>query len=151
MGELAESMFEYNGAPIMPSDDNKISDKGILSDSLEKALKGDTVKSVIIPEESIIFQPNYVLDFTGLSEMYEFQMEAIDSLLSSEGDVTLYAYTSGGLAKLGTGLSSILDRILPLSMSHIFNDKCKVYKDYKIGTTPVIVSNKDITTMRIGL
>lgn len=151
MDNVTNSMFDYNGETLMPNPGESIVDSGLISEGIEKAIKGETVKSIIVPEDKMIFLPNYIIDFTGMSEMYEFQMEALDSLLCSDGDVTLYAYTVGGLAKLGTGLSSILDRILPLSISRIFDGKCKIYKDYKRGEKPKVISDKDISTMKIGL
>lgn len=131
--------------------DNLKSGMELISEGLDRAISGDTVRKMMIAEDTNIAIPNYVIDFTNIDEMFEFQMEAMDALLHPDGEVTIYAYTRTGLAKLGRGLSSILDRILPLAISNLFADKCKIYKDFNIGEIPKVVSDKDITTMRLSI
>lgn len=168
--QLAEGEFKIFEArpdkPVMPNakqklDEGLISEEDIraglksgselISEGLDRAILGDTVKSMMIPEDLNIAIPNYVIDFTSLDELYEFQMEAIDALLHPDGDVTIYAYTRAGLAKLGRGLSSILDRILTLAISNLFEGKCTIYKDFIPGEPLKTVSEKDITTMRLSI
>ena len=151
MADSGNSLFDYNGSPIMPDMQERISETGLMGGDVEKAIRGEVVKKVIIPEDTLIFQPNYVIDFSTVDTLYEFQMEALDSFISSDGDVALYAFTKGGLTKLGTGISDLLDRVLTISVAKIFNGKCPIYKDFQIGKPLKQVSDKDITSMRIGL
>lgn len=167
MAEENTNIFDYEpDKPIMPSANQKLdegalntedikqqlkSGSDLISEGLDRAILGDTVKSMMIPEDIEIAVPNYVIDFTALEELFEFQMEAIDALLHPEGDITLYAYTKAGLAKLGRGMSSILDRILPVAISNLFDSQCKIYKDFVPGEALKMVSEKDITTMRLSI
>lgn len=123
----------------------------LVSEGLERAIGGETVKAMMIPEDTEIALPNYVIDFSSLGEIYDFQMEALDALLHPDGDVILYAYTKGGLAKLGRGQSSVLDRIITLSIANLFASRCNIYKDFQPGEPLKLVSEKDITTMRLSI
>lgn len=167
MAEEKINLFDTPAdTPLMPSAEQKLADGSfttedikqglksgadLISEGLDRAILGDTVKSMMIPEDVEIAVPNYVIDFTKLDELFEFQMEAIDALLHPDGDITLYAYTRAGLAKLGRGLSSTLDRILPIAIGNLFESNCVIYKDFVPGEELKIVSEKDITTMRLSI
>ena len=127
-------------------------ESNLISSGIDKAISGDTVKSMLLAEESGVMQPNYVVDFTDVSEVHNFQLEGLDALLNPDGDTWVYVYTkNGGLNKLGRGKSEVLDRILTIAVANLFDSKCKIYKDFQIGKQLNIVSEKDITTMKLSL
>jgi hypothetical protein len=124
---------------------------GLISEGLERAIRGGTVKTLMIPEDFEVALPNYVIDLTKVEELYEFQMDALDALLHPDGDTTIYAYTLTGMVKLGRGLSDILDRILAISLTNLFHSTCTLYKDFVPGEKLHKVSEKDIRTMRLSI
>lgn len=158
------SIFSCSNDDIeIPSDSNndslltekelkdKLNESKLKSDNISRAIQGETVKSVIFPEESGIITPNYVIDFRGLDEIYEFQMSALDALLHEDGNVALYACTNAGLAKLGFGLDLVLDRIIAVAVDKLFDKKCRIYRNFEPGTPPVVISHKDVTKMRLSI
>lgn len=124
----------------------------LISEGLERAIRGETVKSLMIPEDMEVALPNYVIDISQVETLREVQMEALDTLLHPNGDTAIYAYTTGGLIRLGFGVASILDRILSISIKNLFaGTKCFIYKDFVPGEPLTIISEKDITTMRLSI
>lgn len=124
----------------------------LVSSSIKKAISGEVVKSLLINEDAMVMLPNYVIDFTNVKEMYGYQLDGLDSLLNPDGDTWIYIYTkAGGLVKLGCGKSEILDRILTIAVANLFDSKCKVYRDFENGKKLNVVSEKDITTMKLNL
>lgn len=138
------------GVNKLDTKDNK-EEVNLVSEGIERAITGDTVKSLMIPEDLEISLPNYILDLCNVDPLYEFQAQGIDALLHPDGDTTIYAYTPSGLVKLARGLSDILDRILTISIANLFNGQAIIYKDFEPGKPLSIISDKDITTMRLGL
>ena len=152
--------------PIIPLFDQGIDDGVITSDELrkqlngteslksvglERAISGDTVKSVMIPEDVNILIPNYVIDISKVKEVQDCQSYGIDALVSSDGDTVLYYYTKEGLARIGYGKSRTLDRILAIVVRRLFGSECKVYKDLEVGKPLKLVSRGDATTLRLDL
>ena len=84
MADSSNSLFDYNGSPIMPDMQERISETGLMGGDVEKAIRGEVVKKVIIPEDTLIFQPNYVIDFSTVDTLYEFQMDALDPFIISD-------------------------------------------------------------------
>lgn len=123
----------------------------VISRGIEDALTGDTIKSVIVPEESDITLPNYVIDLSEVSEICEIHSTAIDALLNEDGDTAVYVYTNTGIDKIGMGYGELLNRIIAPAISNIFNDKCLIYKNYQIGEDLDIVDGKDISNLRLSI
>ena len=138
---------------VMPSIKNTEvnTEVNLISEGLERAIKGETVKSLMIPEDMEVSLPNYVIDLCNVEPLYEFQAQGIDALLHPDGDTTIYANTPTGLVKLARGLSDILDRILAIAIANLFNNQAVIYKDFEPGKPLKLVSNKDITTMRLSI
>lgn len=123
----------------------------VISQGIEGALSGETVKSVLIPEESDIIQPNYVIDFSELGEIEPIQSMAIDALLNEDGDMAVYGYTNGGITKLGMGYSDVLNRVIASAIGNVFNNQCLIYRNYDIGKKLDIVDSKDISHLRLSI
>lgn len=137
----------------MPTDGNKQekSVEMLKSEGIERAIKGETVKSIMLPEDLQIDFPNYVIDLSDMETINDFQMKSIDSLLHSQGDLPIYLNTKLGIVKIGKGKTEILDRLLALIVTSLLGPKCKLYKNYVPGEIPKVVSTKDICTMRMRI
>lgn len=123
----------------------------LMSEDIGKVIQGNVVKSILIPEESSIEQPNYVIDFSEVEEIDEIQIKALDALLNESGDVAVYAYIKGGIQKLGDAYDFILNRILLSSLANLFNNRCKVYKNFVPGEPVKQLKYKDISNMRLSI
>lgn len=122
----------------------------LISEGLEKAIQGETVKSVMLPEETMIIQPNFVIDVSKI-QLYKHQEFAISYLLHPDGDTALYLNGIHGMGKLGYGDGETLERVIPLMVEHIFHGEIKAYKNFEPGKPLIEVSNKDISAMRLTI
>lgn len=133
------------------STEDNLDSSELISPSILGAITTETVKTVLLGEESRIIQPNYVLDFTDLPTMDEIQTKAIDSLLKEDGDTALYVYMAGSLDRLGMGYKDELDRILLPAVTHIFNGQCKIYRDYDENKEVKVVRSKDLGSLSLTI
>ena len=128
----------------------QIKKKSIISDGIEKAILGETVKSVMLPEETSLIQPNFIIDVSKI-QLYKHQEFAIGYLLHPDGDTALYLNGVHGMGKLGYGDGETLERVIPLMVEHVFHGEIKAYKNFEPGKPLVEVSNKDISAMRLSI
>lgn len=161
------SLFDTDAnSPIIPSldqglNEGTVSDEDIkqqlksgtelISEGLDRAIRGETVKSMMIPEDTSIALPNYVIDITSVERFADYHTEALDALLDDDGDVIVYIYTPTGLVKVGRGLSFVLDRIIAPAINNLFSSKGKVYKDFQIGKPVREISGKNLSTLRLNI
>lgn len=148
-------LFNTNENEVaMPHISNEVSQEtaNLMSDSLENAILGDKVKTLIIPEDTEIAPYNYIFDFTNLQSINVIQKSSLKSLISKYGDVQLYIYNkTKGLTAFGMGDKYALERLVPLLREYVFNNEIKVYKDFRVGERVKEVGNRDITKMRLNL
>lgn len=139
--------------PILPDEvntnNNDIED--LKSQCIEDAITGEVVKSVLLEVENSIVIPNYVIDMSELKEIEPIQVNALDSLLNENGDVVIYIYLNGNLQKIGMANSWVIHRIIVPAISTIFNNKCKIYKDFQVGKELNIINTKSIAHLRLSI
>ena len=138
----------------MPSIGTDMSDEqsSLISESIDGAILGEHVKTLILPEDLEIYPLNYIFDFTDLQSINSIQREALKSLVSMQGDVQLYLYRkSSGLTAFGMGEKYSLERMVPLIRQYIFENKIIIYKNFELGKPVSEVSSRDITKMRLHL
>lgn len=143
-----------HNAVVMPHISTEVSEDtaNLMSDTLEKAILGDKVQTLIIPEDTEIAPYNYIFDFSDLQSINVIQKSSLKSLISRYGDVQLYIYNkTKGLTAFGMGDKYSLERLVPLLREYVFNNEIKVYKNFKVGERPEEVDHKDITKMRLNL
>lgn len=141
-------------AIVMPHISTEVSEDkaNLMSDTLDGAILGDKVKTLIIPEDTEIAPYNYIFDFSDLQSINVIQKSSLKSLISRYGDVQLYIYNkTRGLTAFGMGDKYSLERLVPLLREYVFNNEIKVYKNFMVGERPEEVEHKDITKMRLNL
>lgn len=141
-------------AIAMPHISSEVSEDSskLISESINDAILGDQVKTLIIPEDTEIAPYNYIFDFSDLSSINVIQKSSLKSLISRYGDIQLYIYNkTKGLTAFGMGDKYSLERLVPLLREFVFNNEIKVYKNFRVGETPEEVDHKDITKMRLNL
>ena len=141
-------------AIVMPHISSEVSEDSskLISESINDAILGDQVKTLIIPEDTEIAPYNYIFDFSDLSSINVIQKSSLKSLISRYGDIQLYIYNkTKGLTAFGMGDKYSLERLVPLLREFVFNNEIKVYKNFRVGETPEEVDHKDITKMRLNL
>ena len=141
-------------AIAMPHISSEVSEDSskLISESINDAILGDQVKTLIIPEDTEIAPYNYIFDFSDLSSINVIQKSSLKSLISRYGDIQLYIYNkTKGLTAFGMGDKYSLERLVHLLREFVFNNEIKVYKNFRVGETPEEVDHKDITKMRLNL
>ena len=126
----------------------------LASQDISGMLKEHTVKTLLLPEDTVIAKDNYIFDFSADPSVDIFQKAAIKSLLArhqEQGDISLYLYNKKGLVYIGKGDSQIVDGVIPIMVNFILNEDVKVYKNFSRGNAPEEVKALDITTMRLNL
>lgn len=155
MDELNIQLFKDDGSKIaMPSISNEELEKqkSLVSENVEKGILGDTVKTLLIPEDAEIADLNYIFDFSTLESINPVQKEALKALVRLDGNVQLYLYKSEiGLTAFGTGDDFLLEKMVPLIKFHVFNDEIRVVKNFKRGHQLNEVKTMDFTKMRLNL
>lgn len=127
-------------------------DESLISQDVQEAIADETVKVLRIPEETHIPEVNYVLDLSELDFITISQRSAIKAMLSSNGDVPMYFYTSTGLTYFGSGDKYKLDMIIPCIKQDIFIEgNLHIYKDVRPGKPLQEVIGRDITKWRLNL
>lgn len=140
---------------IMPGELNKESEEELqeqlVSADVLKAISAEQVKSVMLDEKETVDLPNYVIDLSQVDEVDPIQLMALDALLNEYGDTSIYLNTKTGLSEAGKGFGEILNKILAKSMAHIFNNKCRVYRNYELGKEPREITGKDMSNLRLTI
>lgn len=132
------------------------------SDSIDEAVYGKTVKSLILSEDTIIAPENYIFDFSNVESINIIQKEALKALVTrttkDNAEITddrqfvqLYLYNKKGLVSFGYGEKYKLERMITVIKTNVFCDEIKIYKNFKVGEKPNEVENKDITKLRLLL
>ena len=148
------NLFADDGtAPLIPDTNTANCDdtKHLISEGLSKAIGGEVVKSLMIPENLEIYTPNYVLDFREAKILRKHQISILTTLVRDDGDTHIYVCLANGMEKIGMGVGSILDSILQPGLESIFGKACKLYKDVEIGKPVYEVTSSDHSTIRLDL
>lgn len=121
--------------------------------NVEKAISGKKVKTVLLPEDTDIYERNFVLDLTNMTAITAMQLKVISALICKDGNTAVYLYKkSSGLTLLGYGYNYSLERNLPLIREHIFGDgEVKIYKNFSRNGELHEVLGSDITQLRLHL
>lgn len=135
----------------MPGDSNLEKGNSLRTDNVVKALTGEQVKTLLLPEEQLIELPNYVIDFSKNMQMTVFQKLALDSLLSKNGDTSIYLYNNNNIIKIGSGIQYKLEMILSSYKNNILNKDVNIYKDVERGKELKEVIARDITKLRMNI
>lgn len=126
--------------------------ENLISEGVEEAIKGTTVKSMILKEDDSIELPNFTLDISLVESMSQLQMEALDSLLHPDGNTAIYILSDKvGLVKLGMGLNGMLNKILPRVVYNVIGEECKIYGNFETGKPAKIISDSNIITKRMNI
>ena len=132
-------------------------DQHLVTHGVEDAISGETVKALLIPEETDIYLPNFVLDFSEATLLRKHQIACIDSFIVETGDTALYIYIKGAMNKVGMIDGAQAEAILPTCVAAVFGDKdhkncqCKLYKDVERGKPVNEISEADISTLRLKI
>lgn len=123
----------------------------LMSVGVEKAISGSEVKSVMLPEDIDIIQPNYVIDLSDVGDVEAIQVMALDSILDEDGDMGLYIYKKGSIQKAGMGHGWLLNRVIVSAMKNVFGDKCLIYRNYSPDKEVEVIDGKDLAHLRLSI
>lgn len=140
---------------IMPTIQTEVSNEQseLISDENQvyDNIMHDTVVRISLPKEATIAEKNFIFDFSDMESISVFQKEALKSLVSTEGNVSLYLYKKNNITKFGEGEQFTLERMVPLLRHYVFCDDIKIYKDYAEGKPLEEIEARDITKLRLNL
>ena len=123
----------------------------LISHGVEEAISGSTVKSILIPETLDLTIPNYVLDFRKATKLRQHQVKALTSIIADDGDTAIYVVLPNGMEKLGMGIGSSLDRVLPAGVQSIFGSACTLFQNVERGKPLRELKQQDINKLRLRL
>lgn len=144
--------------PNISDEEVELQNKELESKDITEAISGKMVKTILVPEEAVIEEQNYIFDFSNTESITIYKREALKTTLNPhagsdpERDVAIYLHNSSGkLLKIGYGDKYELERLIPLLKSYIFGDEIRIYKNFKKGCNVVEVKKRDITQLRLNL
>ena len=139
--------------PSLPSiQASEDSQSALISKGVDEAISGEQVKTLLLPEDEVIEDENYVINLAEIESVSTMQLNALKCLLSHYGDIAIYLYTKkAGLKYIGFGERYELERLVPILKHYVFDDKIIIYKDFKENGVANIVESKDITKMKLNL
>lgn len=123
----------------------------LVSNSIEKVICSETVAHILIPETFEINLPNYVIDFSKVSSMHQHQLDALQTILTDDGDTWVYIYVGSRIMLIGKTDSSSIERLLPIGLQSIFSGKCALYKDIDRNTEQREIKKNDYRKVRLRL
>lgn len=148
-------LFKDDGSDVaLPSSELSKKDEEkekLKSISIDKAILGESVKTILIPESFDIETPNYVLDFRECDKVTDFQLRALASVIRERGGTKIYIIVKNGMQCIGNGDTDTLNDILALGISKIFGSKCKLYRDVEKGKPAKRVILGDSSSIRLNL
>lgn len=147
-------IFSDDGkAPEMPSINKEQSgeESTLKSEGTEDAISGVSVKTVLIKEDSDIEYPNYILDFSNVGSVNVIQKSALKSLISEDGDTSIYLYNKDAIVKIGSGIGETLSTLINIINQSTMNGEVAVYKDVIPGEEIEEIHGKDITKLRMRI
>lgn len=151
----------------LPTNDNNEMLK-LKSKDISEAIKGATVKTALIPADKKVELPNYTIDFTGVEQISQYQMRALDEILIDDynneevlnqvGDgqsisdrIPIYVWANKDILKLGYGDFAIVCKVLPSLIQKVFGGQCKLYKDVIPGQPVKESKQTDIAALRMQI
>ena len=116
----------------------------------------DEIKQALLNSESQVELPNYTLDFTGVEQITQYQMRALEELLlengqSLEDSIPIYVWQDKDVIKLGYGDLVVTSKILPQIVQKVFAGQCKLYKDVIPGQPLKESCGLDIAALRMQI
>lgn len=132
------------------------------------AITGEYIKTAIIPADKKVELPNYTLDFTGVEQITQYQMRALEELLLEQyndvetankvGDggslqdrIPIYVWASKDIIKLGYADLVVVSKILPSLVQRVFAGQCKLYKDVIPGAPVKESKSVELQALRMQI
>ena len=165
----SDELFQNSDEQIIltiPENDNQA--HKLIQDDISKDLQKEKVSQSMLPADSSIELPNYTLDFTGVEQITQYQMRALEELMldnynndeiankvgngQSLGDrVPIYVWANKDIMKLGYGDLVVVSKILPQIVQKVFAGQCKLYRDVIPGQPVKETKGMDISALRMQL
>lgn len=166
----SDELFENNNNNVilqLPQSEDTQASKLIQKD-IQEDLAKESIRQTVIPEDSAVELPNYTLDFTGVEQITQYQMRALEELLidnyndeeianrvgngaSIDDRVPIYVWQNKDIMKLGYGDLLVVSKILPQIVQKVFAGQCKLYKDIIPGQPVKETKSMDLQALRMQL
>lgn len=137
---------------VMPSSDRIEDTSGLMSSDISPILTGNKVSRLLVPVDSSVDYPNYVIDLSDIKSITSFQKESLRSLCSELGDCSLYLYAANKLKKIGTGNKDSLEILLPIVRSDCFGSNIRIYRNFKLSDDELDeIKGMDVTRLSLNI
>lgn len=153
---------------ILKIPENESQAHKLIQKDIQAELQKDQVSQTVIQEDSGVELPNYTLDFTGVDQITQYQMRALEELLIdnyNEGEtankvgnglsiddrIPIYVWQNKDIMKLGYGDLITVSKILPQIVQKVFVGQCKLYKDMIPGKQVNETKGMDLQALRMQL
>lgn len=113
---------------IIPSVKSR-QNEDLISVGIEEAIQRDSIDTVLLKEETEIHIPSYLLDMTGVGDIMPASLQALQTMLTAEGDTAVYMKNGTMIGTIGYGESQELYNRLETYISNVYSNKCKLYKN----------------------
>ena len=122
--ELLEEDFDI-ALPEMEEAENE----DLMSLGIEKALKKDSIETVLLQEVTDIVTPSYLIDMTNVGDIMPCTLDALGKMLSEEGGTAVYMKNGDMIGIIGYGEAHQLYCRLETFINNVYSGRCGLYKN----------------------
>ena len=119
--------------PSLNGDQNK----DLVSMDITESLKKDTVDTVLLQEEEELHIPCYLLDMTNVGAIMPATLQALQTMLESNGNTAVYIKNGNMTGLIGYGDAVDLYTKLETYINNVYSGKCVLYKNTGKGFSKV--------------
>ena len=121
----------------------------LLSMGIEEAIQKDGLDTVLLKEENTIHVPSYLIDMTNVGDIMPASLEAIQTMLSEDGDTAIYMKNGNMVGIIGFGQSQELYSMLDTYINNVYSGRCQIYKNSGKGFKKIKPMDVDNITLDI--
>lgn len=152
-----EELSKTDSKIAMPTEasnnEEYIKDMNTLVDlDITDAISGEYVKRILMSSEDELETPNYIMDFSEVSDTTIFQKRALKEIVAKSGDTAIYLYKDGKLMKLGYNESYKLADVMSNFRNYVGDEKMHIYVNVDRSSKRLAeVRKRDITKLRMNI
>ena len=131
---------------VVPSLDNTEAEN-LLSVGIEEAIQKEGIDTVLLKEETEVHVPSYLMDMTSVGSIMPASLQALQTMLTENGDTAVYMKNGDMIGIIGYGDSQELYNRLDTYVNNVYSNKCKLYKNKGDGfkeVKPMDVDNIEL-------
>ena len=144
-------LVQINNTIVIPGSSTDTSGYNLMSHDFDDGIKAEYIERANIKKSGSYIKPNYMIDFSAVDSVKSHQLDALESMLTDDGDVALYIRLKDSVIFIGMAIYHKISKIILIGMKSVFGEACDVYEDYEPGGELRSLGESDIRSIRLNL